>query len=268
MAGENETGTAASVAKGSGENERKRERSSIGFPYMDLNDALVAATAIHENVGTGPCSSDQLAAWVGQSPASSAFRVRMSTSRLFGLVDTKSGDSILLTELGRMAVDPTREQEARANAFLRVPLYQALFEKFKGTVLPPTAALEREIVSLGVAEKQKSRARQVFERAAEQGGFFLSGPDRLVKPGISQRDTPPPEPEKDINIGTGGGGGDDNLPPGIDLIITGLLKRLPKSGDVWPVAERKLWLELLSGSFDLIYKTEDKANMSPNVDQE
>lgn len=258
MAGENETGTAATAANSSGENEQKRERSSIGFPYMDLNEAMVAATAIHDNVGTGQCSSDQLAAWIGQSPTSSAFRVRMSASRQFGLLNTKSGDSISLTELGRTAVDPTQEREARASAFLRVPLYQALFEKFKGTVLPPTAALEREIVSLGVAEKQKSRARQVFERAADQGGFFLSGRDRLVKPGINQRDAPPPEPEKGINIGNGGGGGDDNLPPGIDLIITGLLKRLPKSGDVWPVAERTLWLELLSGSFDLIYKTEDK----------
>jgi hypothetical protein len=32
------------------------------------------------------------------------------------------------------------------------------------------------------------------------------------------------------------------------------LARLPKSGDVWPEAERKLWLQLLEGSFKLIYK--------------
>jgi hypothetical protein len=30
-------------------------------------------------------------------------------------------------------------------------------------------------------------------------------------------------------------------------------------GDVWPEAERKLWLELLSGSFKLIYKDKDEA---------
>jgi hypothetical protein len=33
-----------------------------------------------------------------------------------------------------------------------------------------------------------------------------------------------------------------------------LLKRLPKTGDVWPEADRKLWLQLLEGSFKLIYK--------------
>jgi hypothetical protein len=36
--------------------------------------------------------------------------------------------------------------------------------------------------------------------------------------------------------------------------IRGLLARLPKSGDVWPEQERNLWLELLKGSFKLIYK--------------
>jgi hypothetical protein len=41
-------------------------------------------------------------------------------------------------------------------------------------------------------------------------------------------------------------------PPDGDPIIEGLLKRLPKSGDVWPEAERKLWLHLLEGSFKLM----------------
>ena len=44
-----------------------------------------------------------------------------------------------------------------------------------------------------------------------------------------------------------------------DPIIKGLLARLPKSGEVWPEAERKLWLELLSGSFKLIYKDKEPA---------
>jgi hypothetical protein len=56
----------------------------------------------------------------------------------------------------------------------------------------------------------------------------------------------------------GSGGGDDGDPPKIDPIIAGLLARLPKSGDVWPAADRKLWLQLLEGSFGLIYK--DKTN--------
>jgi hypothetical protein len=43
-------------------------------------------------------------------------------------------------------------------------------------------------------------------------------------------------------------------PASIDPIIRGLLARLPKSGDVWPEGQRQLRLELLEGSFKLIYK--------------
>jgi hypothetical protein len=76
-------------------------------------------------------------------------------------------------------------------------------------------------------------------------------------------DTPQPvddkktkEADKNGNGGSGGGrGGDDNTD--IDTIINGLLVRLPKSGNVWPDADRKLWLQLVQGSFKLIYK--DKA---------
>jgi hypothetical protein len=50
-------------------------------------------------------------------------------------------------------------------------------------------------------------------------------------------------------------------PPDIAPIIEGLLKRLPKSGDVWPEADQKLWLQLFEGSFKLIYK--DKVAITP-----
>jgi hypothetical protein len=45
------------------------------------------------------------------------------------------------------------------------------------------------------------------------------------------------------------------------------LARLPKSGDVWPEAERKLWLELLAGSFRLIYKDVPPPNGGHDMDE-
>jgi hypothetical protein len=51
-------------------------------------------------------------------------------------------------------------------------------------------------------------------------------------------------------------------PPKIDPIIQGLLGRLPPSGSQWRMADRKLWLELLEGSFELIY--EDVPELLPN----
>ena len=40
----------------------------------------------------------------------------------------------------------------------------------------------------------------------------------------------------------------------IDPVIAGLLTHLPPSGSVWPIEARKQWLELMEGSFKLIFK--------------
>lgn len=40
----------------------------------------------------------------------------------------------------------------------------------------------------------------------------------------------------------------------IDPVVRGLLTHLPPAESVWPAAERKLWLELLEGTFRMIYR--------------
>ena len=73
------------------------------------------------------------------------------------------------------------------------------------------------------------------------GAFFGAG-----RSGVGRGDS------KDGNKGGGRSG-----PPEIDPIIRGLLVRLPKSGEVWPEAERELWLQLLEGSLRLIHKDQE-----------
>lgn len=235
-----------------------RQRSKIAFPYNNLGDAIEVAQAIHSHVGTGECDDAQLAPWMNLSAKSSGYRIQVSAARLFGLLETGGGGHKLST-LGRMIVDPQREREARAKAFMNVPLYSAVYEKYKGGVLPPAAAFERDIVGIGVSEKQTGRARQIFERSAEQAGFFESGKTRLVMPGVASRPAEEERPrdearDEDSGKGKGGSGGGNGGSSDVDPIIQGLLARLPKSGEVWPEAERKLWLQLLEGSFKLIYK--------------
>lgn len=245
---------AASANAARKEETQSRQRSTIGFPYADLNTAVDLANAIHDHVGSGDCDDDQLAAWTNQSVKSSGFRTQIYAARMFGVLEGE-GSRHRLSELGRSIVDPNRAREARAKSFQMVPLYKAIFDGHRGGVIPPTAALEREMVGLGVAEKQKERARQVFERAAEQAGYFEHGRNRLVMPGIAQGPSREDEkPQEELHGGGNGSGGGGGKEPPIDPIIAGLLARLPKSGDVWPVAERKLWLQLLEGSFQLIYK--------------
>ncbi len=257
-------GQKASVAdaatKGVGQ---ARQRSTIGFPYTDLNSAIELAAAIHSEVGLRDCDDDQLAIWTKQSSKSSTFRVQIYAAQTFDVLEG-DGSKHRLSELGRAIVDPQQAREAKARAFLAVPLYKAVYEKYRGGVLPPSAALSRDMVALGVSEKQKDRARLVFERSAEQAGFFEHGKQHLVMPGIAYQPDAPHANESEKPKPENGGGG-SGLPPGIDPIIVGLLARLPKSGDVWPEAQRTLWLELLKGSFKLIYKDDNKQQtLEPN----
>jgi hypothetical protein len=159
--------------------EQRRERSSIKFPYGDLDDAVQIANKIHTNYGRS-CTLDQLAAAMRQT-LSGAFRNKVATAAVFGVIETGRRE-VTLTELGAALVDPQTETAARATAFLNVPLYERVFETFRGRRLPGDAGLQAEMVKLGVSPKQAPKARQALNRSAEQAGFFSQGRDRLVEP--------------------------------------------------------------------------------------
>jgi hypothetical protein len=249
------SGEQAPAANAATKNKATRQRSSIGFPYMDLDSAVELANAIHSHVALDECDDDQLAIWSNQSAKASTFRVQVYTARTFGILEG-DGAKHKLAELGRMIVDPNQAREGRARAFLAVPLYKAVFEKYKGGVLPPIAALERDFVALGVAEKQKERARKVLERSADQAGFFEHGKNRLVMPGIAHgqpaRETPKTDP------GNGGNGAGQTPPtpptPPRHPFIEGLLQTLPDPEKEWAAAGRVKWLQTAANIFDLIYK--------------
>ena len=83
------------------------------------------------------------------------------------------------------------------------------------------------MVSLGVAAKQKDRARRVFQRSAERAGFFEHGNGRLVMPGVTRGDPSLGEDggvkEKVIsNIGGRGGPADP--------LIAALISKLTAGG--------------------------------------
>lgn len=232
---------------------RGRDRSTIAFPYSDLDEAASVAKVVF-NKGGGSAALDQVAAWLGHEGISSgAFRVKLNSARIFGFVAVERSH-VSTTELGQRVADPERAKEARVEAFLTVPLYARIFEKHRGGKLPDIKGIEAEIASLGVTAKQVSRARQTFQRAAEQAGFFDHGRDRLVQPstngGNKEIPTPEPTPERQP---PGAPTGTQKLHP----FVLGLLETLPNPGSLWPVAERQLWLETASHIFGLIYK--DKA---------
>lgn len=231
----------------------KRERSTIQFPYNDLDDAIAIAHAIHQNAGTS-CTIDQLAAYTHQSMTSGAFRLRLGNAAMFGITINERGQ-VTLTELGRRIADPEHEAGARADAFMNVALYSRIYDHYKGFALPPAAALEKFMREAGVSPKQTEKARQAFTRSARQAGYFAHGEDRLVRPalpGIRPVDDPPPQPDdKNRKNGGGGGGGGDDLE--LDPLLLALLKKIPPSGTEWPASQRVRWFRTFAMNVSQIY---------------
>lgn len=235
--------------------EQARGRSTIEFPYLDLSNAMEVAHAV-KAVGGTSADWPQIAIKLSMQADGGAFRLRILTARVFGIVDNDRGH-VELTDLGIRIVDPQYERAAKVEAFMRVPLFKALYDKLVGQTLPPPQALERMAEQAGVAPKQKDRARQSFIRSAKQAGMFDLSPDRLaMPPGLNGQsnaaktaaDTvtvlpspPPPSPE--------------TLHP----FVKGLLDKLPVPDAEWTIKDRAKWLTTAANIFDLMYSAPSEA---------
>lgn len=250
--------------------DSRREQSTIAFPYVDLDAAAEVARALYNRGGLGGCEIDELAAEMRQT-LSGAFRMKTAAARLFDFIVKEGRGGFKLSETGQRLISPDTERAARAEAFLKVPLYSAIFEKYRGKTLPPMKALEREMLGLGVSSKQTDKARQAFERSAKQAGFFESGEDRLVRPRVDQfiRTTDDEPSTREGSQKVASLAEDDrkrgeihaetlNLHPFID----GLLKTLPPPQSSWSVAERVKWLQTAASIFGLIYKGDGEIKVS------
>lgn len=232
-----------------------KEKSAIEFAYTDLESAEEVAKGVH-SVGGTACNADQLAAELGMEAKGGGFRSRIAGAQTFGLVSYERGGRIALTDLGLQLVDPALERTARMNAFLHVPLYQKVYDEFKGGPLPPAPAIERAIVTMGVLDSTKVKARQVMMKSAKYAGFMEHAADRLIKPSIKGQ---PAADRRDDEVkkkppgggGDGEGGGGSEHP-----LIRGLLLTLPHHGEPWAVGDRLNWLRMADSIFKMIYKRE------------
>lgn len=246
-----------------GEADAGRGRSSVDFPYCDLGDGEDVVLQIHRNAGSS-CSVEQLAAFMGQAARGGGFRMKVMAAKTFGLIENPRGQ-VVLTELGRKMADPAQQPAARIEAFLNVGLFRKIYERFKGNVLPPRPAMTREIQSLGVIGTQADRARQVFERSAEQAGFFSFGKERLVMPVV--------QPERSGALTMEG------HPPVVEIkrpettgiydpLVQGLLNRLPEPGSEWAGDARATWLRALVMNFDVLYTDQSGKRVLVSVSDE
>ena len=105
------------------------------------------------------------------------------------------------------SVDPQKGAAAKVEAFLTVPLYRAIYDRYAGSLLPNNIGLEKEMTELGVAAKQADKARQAFQRSAAEAGFFRQGSNKLVKPAVAARPTMSATTRRRGPNRLGGGGG-------------------------------------------------------------
>lgn len=245
-----------------GVEKRTRQRSKIEFPYHDQDSAIKVVEAIHSNAGS-KCSIDQLAAYLIQSPRGGAFRMRVSSARIFSLIETERGGEIRLTSLGQNILNPNFEKQARVESFLSVELYKAVYDKFKSHMLPPARAMEQEFESFGVTSKSKSVARQVFERSARQAGFFDYGDEKLIKPTTRNYESEPVPIQTKQHSELPTHRAHSNV-DGLHPLIEGLLKELPDPNSEWQLEARLRWLQAATNIFALIYS--DDSDKSITID--
>jgi hypothetical protein len=121
-------------------------------------------------------------------------------------------------------------------------------------------------VDLGVASKQKERARQAFQKSAKESGFFAYGSTKLVypslgagSPGKSTESVTDLGPKSGVKNGGDGGNGNGGDRKKRHPFIEGLLETLPAAvlgmeKTEWSLQGRREWLQTASGIFNLIYK--------------
>lgn len=239
---------------------QERDRSTIAFPYMDLADAVAVAQGIHSTTGAGPCQHDQLAAALSLSMNSSGFRVRLSTARMFGLIEIHRGKgTVRLTPLGQMIVDDASRREAMVEAFMNIPLYKELYERYRGRVLPPSGALQTEMATLGVARKQTDKARQTFERTAEVAGFFQHGRDRLVAPGFQKKSD---DQDEEVDFSESGRAGSKSVvSTERHALIEALVDILPPADGEMSIEELADWLRAAEVNMRLVYRIKGRISV-------
>ncbi len=245
--------------------QTNREASKIAFPYTDISDAIAVADGLMKGGGM-PLGRDQLASAMNAAAGSGSFNVKLGTARAFGVMETVAG-KYQLTPLGFEIVDPARQRDAMARAFLSVELYKKTFDEFKGKQLPPRPhGLEAAFVNFGVSPKQKEKARTAFDKSARAAGFFPNGnEDRLVEPfgpgvvhltALDVSTSPPQIGEPELKVHPSA-----SPAPGLHRSILGMLDELPAPKSQWSKVEQADWLEAVATLFQVIYKSEDKGDI-------
>jgi len=161
---------------------------------------------------------------------------------------------------------PEDAVQAKVDAFLSPTLFSKVFERFRGTSLPPEVGLKNLFLNeYKVLPDRVAQAVRIFLNSADQAGFFQASGDRtrLVKPSFSTQPILVPASAPVQSEAThekprfGGAGGDG--PSGIHSAISGLLRELPPPGTPWSAVQKQRFFDAFRATIDFIYPEESQS---------
>lgn len=128
------------------------------YPDLKLSEAIAYAEKITKDFG-GKISASNLAKLFGIEPRGGGFRNRVGDLMAYGLIEGQR--EYRLSKLGARITGNPADAQARAQAFLTVPLFKAIHDEFKGKV--PN---DMNVFILQIKDITKADEKEVSIRAA------------------------------------------------------------------------------------------------------
>ena len=135
------------------------ELGKYKYPDLDFEKAITVISKIQGDYD-GQVTASQLAGIFGIGSRGQGFQNRVEDLKLYGLIE---GSGVYkLSELGKRIVENPNDAEAKAEAFLKAPLFKAMHDHFKGKIPEDMSVF---VSRLGTASKE-SDEKKVSIRAA------------------------------------------------------------------------------------------------------
>lgn len=126
-------------------------RKRRNFPNHPLEEALAVPQRIMDEMAGKPFKRLLLAEALGIKPASSNYKLLLSSSFKYGLTEgTEKAREISITELGKAAIligDRNKRHSARRKAAVIPEIFRRFFEDYRDRKLPSSEMLDKILVS-------------------------------------------------------------------------------------------------------------------------